>query len=294
MSGVHGVLIVDKPAGRSSASVVEEVKRTLGADRAGHGGTLDPLATGVLPVCLGAGTKLAQYLLADDKAYEATGVLGVETDTLDRTGKVTREGAVTLTRDALLAAIARRMGEQDQVPPMYSAIKQDGVRMYHRARNGEEVTRTARRIRIDRLELLAFATPRFEVAIECSKGTYVRSIIADIGTDLTCGAHLAELRRTRCGRFSIAQAVPLAAIATLDLGAHLIPCGRATGLPSVVVGAAMHASIWNGNPLPVEHFTRETYPLFQLVDEAGRLLAIAHPEGGRISYDRVFPDHATS
>ncbi|MEO8706472.1 MAG: tRNA pseudouridine(55) synthase TruB [Kofleriaceae bacterium] len=291
---MHGVLVIDKPAGRSSASVVEEVKRVLGVDRAGHGGTLDPLATGVLPICLGGGTKLAQYLLADDKAYEATGELGIEMDTLDRTGAVTATREVAVTEAAMRGVLAARLGDQDQVPPMYSAIKQQGVRMYHRARNGEHVERASRRIRIDRLELLAFEPPRFRVAIECSKGTYVRSIVADVGSDLGCGAHLAELRRTRSGRFSIAQAVPLAGLYAVDVAAHLIPCGKATGLPAVVVKPELHATIWSGNPLPIEHFTSETYPLFQLLDEAGRLLAIVHSEGGRIRYDRVFPDHATS
>ncbi len=172
------------------------MKRALRADRAGHGGTLDPLATGVLPVCLGAATKLAQYLLADDKAYDAEGLLGIETDTLDRTGRVVAEHDVHVTRDALLAAIAARTGEQDQVPPMYSAIKQGGVRLYEKARAGEDVERAPRRIRIDALELLAFEPPRFRVAIACSKGTYVRSLVADLGTDVGCGAHLTELRRT--------------------------------------------------------------------------------------------------
>ena len=175
---MHGILVVDKPAGRSSASIVDEVKKILGAERAGHGGTLDPLATGVLAVCLNAATKLAQYLLADDKAYEATGILGIETDTLDRTGRVTAEHPVDVTEAALRDVLARRVGAQDQIPQMYSAIKQGGVRMYHRARAGEQVERAARQIRIDQFELLAFEPPRFRMAIMCSKGTYVRSMIA--------------------------------------------------------------------------------------------------------------------
>src|SRR6185503_2587794 len=173
---MHGVLVIDKPAGLTSAGAVEKVRRTLHLDRAGHGGTLDPIATGVLPVCVGAGTKLAQFLLADDKAYEAEAVLGVETDTLDRTGRVVAERAVDVTRDQIVAALARHLGEQTQIPPMYSAIKQGGVRLYDRARAGHEVERAPRPIRIDRLELLAFEPPRFRIAIACSKGTYVRSL----------------------------------------------------------------------------------------------------------------------
>src|SRR4051812_1561927 len=171
---MHGILVLDKPAGMTSATAVEQVRSALGISRAGHGGTLDPIATGVLPICLGAGTKLAQFLLAEDKAYLAEGVLGIETDTLDRTGRVVAERAVAASRAALAAALAAHLGEQTQVPPMYSAIKQGGVRLYDRARAGEEVERAPRQIRIDRLELLAFEPPRFRIAIACSKGTYVR------------------------------------------------------------------------------------------------------------------------
>src|SRR5262245_15589464 len=193
----------------TSATAVDRVRRGLGVARAGHGGTLDPIATGVLAICVGAATKLAQFLLADDKAYLAAGVLGVETDTLDRTGRVVAERAANVSREALLAALAAHTGEQRQIPPMYSAIKQGGVRLYERARAGEEVERAARRIRIDRLELLAFEPPRFRIAIACSKGTYIRSLIADLGTAVGVGAHLAELRRIRSGRFAIEHAVTL-------------------------------------------------------------------------------------
>jgi tRNA pseudouridine55 synthase len=290
---MHGVLVIDKPAGRSSAATVEQVKRTLGADRAGHGGTLDPLATGVLAVCINAGTKVAHYLLADDKAYEATGVFGVETDTLDRTGRVMAERPVDVSEAALRAVLERRLGDQQQVPPMYSAIKQDGVRMYHRARNGEEVVRPPRQIRIDRLELLELSGPRFRIAVACSKGTYIRSVIADVGSDLGCGAHLAELRRTRSGRFSIEQAVTLEALTTIDVAAHLIRCGDATDLRRVVANAAQLGPIRSGLQLPIETLGGNPEQ-FQIVDEAGRLVAIAHGDAGKTIYDRVFPEHATS
>lgn len=294
---MNGVLILDKPAGLSSATAVERVKRAVGAKRAGHGGTLDPLATGVLPVCLDAATKLAQYLLADDKEYEATGVLGVETDTLDRTGRVTCERPVDVTVAALRAVLAARMGEQAQVPPMFSAIRQGGVRLYHRARAGEHVERAPRPIRIDRFELLAFEPPRFRVAITCSKGTYVRSLVADVGADLGCGAHLAELRRTRSGRFAIADAVTLDALsgpAGLDLASRLVPLAQATNLPSVVAKTDQLQRIRDGLQLPVTDFTARGHERFQLVDERGRLVAISHVELGKVIYDRVFPDDATS
>jgi tRNA pseudouridine55 synthase len=283
---VNGIVIIDKPPGMSSANAVKRVRRELGVDRAGHGGTLDPLATGVLAICVGAGTKLAQFLLADDKAYEAEGILGVETDTLDRTGRVVAERAVAVSRDQLLAVIAGLRGAQAQVPPMFSAIKQGGVRLYHLARAGEEVERAPRQIRIDRLELLAFEPPRFRIAIACSKGTYVRSLVADIGAAVGAGAHLAELRRTRSGRFTIEQAVTLDRLAE----APLIPPEQATDLPRVVVPAPLIAQIFNGVQLPIAAFGADGLERFQLVDEAGRLLAIAHPQDGKTVYDRGFPE----
>jgi tRNA pseudouridine55 synthase len=285
----HGVIVVDKPAGRSSAAVVEQVKRTLGADRAGHGGTLDPIATGVLAVCLDAATKLASYLLADDKEYEATGVLGVATDTLDRTGQVVEERAGIVGEAALRTAIARRLGEQDQIPPMFSAIKQDGVRLYQRARAGEAVERAPRRIRIDRLELLAFEPPRFRIAIACSKGTYIRSLVADLGTDVGSCAHLAELRRTRSGRFAIAEAVPLDRLAE----ARIVPLGQATGLPAITARAEQLPKIRSGLQMPIADFGG-LVEQFQILDEEGRLVAIAHARDGHVVYDRVWEPDATS
>ncbi len=285
---MHGILVVDKPAGLSSAATVDKVKRAVRAGRAGHGGTLDPIATGVLPVCLGAATKLAQYLLADDKAYEADGILGIETDTLDRTGTITAERTATITRDHILEVLSRRLGPQDQLPPMYSAIKQGGVRLYERARAGEDVERVPRAIRIDRLELIAFEPPRFRLAIECSKGTYVRSVVADVGTELGCGAHLTELRRTRSGRFSLAQGLTLDQITSIDVRPHLIPMAQATTLPSVVIAPELFSKVRAGLQMPVDALTNDPPERFQLVDVAGRLHAIVRAEHGRLVYDRVF------
>ena len=285
---MHGILVVDKPTGLSSAATVDKVKRALRADRAGHGGTLDPLATGVLPVCLGAATKLAGYLLADDKAYEADGLFGVETDTLDRTGRVTAERPVEVTREALLAAIARRTGAQTQVPPMYSALKQGGVRLYEKARLGEEVERAPRAITIHTLELLMFEPPRFRIAIACSKGTYVRSLVADLGTDVGCGAHMTELRRTQSGRFVIGQAVPLDQIGVIDVRPHLVAMSAATDLPKVEIAEELFGKIRSGVQLPVAALTEDNLERFQLVDGLGRLHAIVHVEDTRIVYERVF------
>jgi tRNA pseudouridine55 synthase len=292
---VHGVILVDKPSGLSSSTVVQDVRRALRVKRAGHGGTLDPMATGLLAVCLGAGTKLAPYLLADDKAYEAEAELGIETDTLDRTGHVltARDVPTDGLRERLEAVLRARTGPQTQVPPMFSAIKQGGVPLYELARAGEEVERASRQIRIDRLELVAFAPPRFSVAIECSKGTYVRSLLADIGADLGLGAHLTALRRTRAGRFSLADATPLDEILRTR-SARVIAPADATLFPRcpvppehlqvVLRGVQVAVEAWgldSSGPLPAQ---------FQLVDARGQLLAICHAENGKTFYDRVFPE----
>jgi len=270
----------------SSAMAVDHVKKRLGVKRAGHGGTLDPIATGVLPICLGEATKLAAYLLADDKEYEAQALLGVETDTLDRTGTVTATRTCEVTREQVEAVLARFGGEQDQVPPMFSAIKQGGVRLYHRARAGEEVERAPRRVRIDRLELLAFAPPAITVAIACSKGTYVRSLVADIGTALGCGAHMTELRRTRSGRFTLAMAHDLDRLDNL----RLVALEDATQLPRVTSPAELVPKVRSGLQLPPEAFAvpPENYEKFQLLDPDGRLVAVAHVAGTKVIYDRVF------
>jgi tRNA pseudouridine55 synthase len=281
---MNGILVLDKPRGMSSAAAVDAVKKRLGAARAGHGGTLDPLATGVLPICLGEATKLAQYLLVDDKAYEADLVFGIETDTLDRTGTVTATRPVSVTREQFLAALAKRTGEQDQVPPMFSAIKQGGKRLYHHARAGVEVEREPRRIRIDALELLAFDPPHARIAIACSKGTYVRSLVADLGNDVGCGAHMTELRRTRSGVFTLAEAHDLD---RLD-NPRLVAMTEATRLPKVVAPADAVPKVRSGLQLPPDVFGAPKDVRFQLLDEAGSLVAVAHVEGHKVVYDRVF------
>jgi tRNA pseudouridine55 synthase len=289
---MHGVLVLDKPPGMSSASAVDHVKRALGASRAGHGGTLDPIATGVLAVCIDAATKLAPYLLADDKAYDAEGFLGIATDTLDRGGRILREHAVDVAEAALRAAIAKRVGEQEQIPPMFSALKQGGKRLYQLARAGEEVERAPRKIRIDTLELLAFEPPRFRLRIACSKGTYVRSILADLGDDLGCGAHMTELRRTASGRFTIAQAVPFEQVGQVDLTGRLIPLAEVTGLPVIAVPQAMRKHALSGVQFAIEAWGElpAEAERYQLVGEDGALVAIIHFEAGKTIYDRVFPE----
>lgn len=292
---MNGVLVLDKPAGMSSAAAVDHVKKRVNAKRAGHGGTLDPIATGVLPICLDEATKLAQYLLADDKEYEAELVLGVQTDTLDRTGQVTATCDSTgVTREALEQVLVQRTGEQDQLPPMFSAIKVEGRRLYHRARQGEEIERTPRRVRIDKLALLDFAAAspsepaRARIAIACSKGTYVRSLIADIGTDLGVGAHMSELRRTRSGLFTIAQAHDLDRLDNL----RLVTMEEATRLPQITASDEHLTMVRNGLQLPPATLgiPPEAFERAMLMNTAGKLVAVVHvdTERNKTIYDRVF------
>jgi tRNA pseudouridine55 synthase len=239
----HGVIIVDKPVGPTSFDVVRQVRRLTGVRRVGHGGTLDPLASGVLPVCLGEGTKLAQFFLDADKEYLATIQFGAETTTDDAAGAVTATYPVAELSPARVAlALDGFRGEQTQVPPMFSALKRDGRPLYDYARAGEVVERAARRIAILELELLAFHAcggdadqeggrgspgPTADVRVRCSKGTYIRTLARDLGTALGSGAHLAALRRTRSGPFELARSVSLDRLMAGELA--LIPLAEALG-----------------------------------------------------------------
>lgn len=207
---LHGILLVDKPAGITSAGVVAQVKRTLDQKKVGHLGTLDPFATGLLPVCLGEGTKLAQFLVADDKRYVGEIALGTVTDTLDGTGTVlARRPVPPLVPAAVALAVRRLTGDILQTPPMYSALKQDGVPLYRLARAGREVEREPRRISVHRFDVAILTADRLAFAVHCSKGTYIRSLAFDLGEALGTGAHLASLRRTASGRFRLDDAVNL-------------------------------------------------------------------------------------
>lgn len=207
-----GFLLLDKPAGWTSHRALQEVKRRLNAAKAGHTGSLDPLATGLLPLCFGAATRFSQFLLDADKTYEATVQLGVETDTYDSEGRVTAQSPERPTREVVENALAQFRGAILQVPPMYSAIKQGGQPLYRRARLGEDVVREPRRVIIYRLELTDFSGERLGLSVTCSKGTYIRSLAFDLGRVLGCGGHIAGLRRLAVGGFSLEDAVSLQAI----------------------------------------------------------------------------------
>jgi tRNA pseudouridine55 synthase len=224
---VHGVLLLDKPAGLSSNDALIKAKRLLNAEKAGHTGTLDPFATGLLPLCFGEATKFAQDLLDADKTYETTVHLGIRTDTADTEGVVIAENRVDVTPEQIDAVLARFRGPIDQVPPMHSALKRDGRPLYEYARAGITLEREARRVTIHALTLLSWDAPFVRLAVTCSKGTYIRVLGEDIGAALGCGAHLNALRRTAVGKLSIAEAL------TLEQLADLAEPERAAGLAPV-------------------------------------------------------------
>ena len=238
---LHGIVLLDKPLGLSSNKALQEVRRLLRAAKGGHTGALDPLATGLLPLCFGEATKLAGSLLGARKAYLAECRLGITTDTADSEGEIVQQCPVPPFDDAAIeTALARLRGRITQVPPMYSAIKQDGERLYVKARRGETVDVPSREVDVYRLELLARNGDSLQLLIECGSGTYVRSLAADLGEDLGCGAHLTALRRTWVEPFrepnmvTLEQLQQAAAQGDQSLLAHLLPIAAGlSDLPSV-------------------------------------------------------------
>jgi tRNA pseudouridine55 synthase len=230
-SVVSGVLVVDKPIGLTSHDVVQIIRRGTGIRRAGHTGTLDPRASGVLVVLIGPAVRLSEYVSASDKRYQATIRLGSSTDTYDASGTVTRTVPVTIGEDRFMDVIQTFIGEMEQTPPPYSAVKVQGRKAYDMAREGEEVELAPRIIKVYSLDVLEWVPPEVVIDVYCSSGTYVRSLANDIGKALGCGAHLVGLRRTKSGRFTLRDAVPLRRLKeAFDAGnwyKHLIPAAEA-------------------------------------------------------------------
>lgn len=213
---IDGVLPLDKPAGMTSNAALQAARRIYNAEKAGHGGTLDPLASGMLPILFGQATRFSAWLLDADKTYLANVQLGVTTQTADAEGAVLESRPVQLELKQIDQALAGFRGEIQQVPPMYSALKRDGRPLYELARRGISVERTPRRVRIARLDRLGFSGTRLDLHVTCSKGTYIRTLAEEIGSVLGCGAHLAGLRRIAAGKLDIGQAITLDALASLD------------------------------------------------------------------------------
>lgn len=301
---MDGILVVDKPTGPTSFDVVKRLRALGRGKKAGHLGTLDPMATGVLPVCLGEATKIASFIVEGEKAYEATVRLGVETDSYDAVGKtVATVDASGLDRDRVLAAVRSFEGEYWQTPPMFSAAKVGGKRLYELARKGEEVERRPRKVRIPAIELLSFEPGPVATAairLRCSKGTYVRSIAHELGEALGVGGHLSALRRLAAEPFRIERAVPLdqlLAWAKEDparIEAHLVPMAEALAAyreirldderaRKVAYGMALGSrdlAACGAGPIAAEERVK-------VVDRTGRLLAVAEHRDGALRYARV-------
>ena len=216
---ISGILNIDKPAGMTSHDVVDRVRQMTGQRRVGHAGTLDPLATGVLVVCLGQATRVAEYLMASDKVYQAQIRLGVSTDTHDAEGEVTATAEVNVGEEEVLRALASFTGSIQQVPPMYSALKREGTPLHRLARQGITVEREPRSVEIHNIELLDWTPPLLTIRVACSPGTYIRALARDLGQKLGCGAHLQSLTRLASGHFTLEKAVSLDELAeTFDRG----------------------------------------------------------------------------
>jgi tRNA pseudouridine55 synthase len=249
---IDGALLLDKPVGISSNFALQKAKRLLGAAKAGHAGTLDPLASGLLLVLFGEATKFAGPMLDADKEYLATLKLGERTATGDAEGKVLKTRPVSVTEASLLPVLERFRGEIEQVPPMHSALKHEGTPLYRLARRGEEVERAPRRVRISDLQLLRFHPPLLELRVVCSKGTYIRVLAEDIGEALGCGAHLSSLRRTASGRFRVDQASTLEALQESNALERLLPLpALIEGLPRAELGVAEEARLRQGQALKI-------------------------------------------
>jgi tRNA pseudouridine55 synthase len=294
-----GLLLIDKPEGPSSAHVVHRVKKILGAKRVGHLGTLDPFASGLLPIGINEGTKIADIFLGAGKSYRAVMILGTVTDSQDATGKIIDQRPVpVLTEEDLRRLEAKFSGAQTQVPPMYSALKKDGVRLYQLARQGHEIERAPRPIQIHRLELRRLDDAEIEFDVACSRGTYVRTLAADMGNELGCGAHLKKLRRLACDHLSVAEAITieqLEAAALQGSNMPLITLAKALGhLPAVTWDGGSIARLRQGQQevLSQLRLPNKDAFLISILDQAGALIALAQwsedVAGGRWRLYRVF------
>ena len=289
---ISGVLVVDKPVGLTSHDVVQIIRNGTNIRRAGHTGTLDPRASGVLVVLLGPAVRLSEYVSASDKRYQAVLRLGTRTDTYDAEGTVLESSPVNITEEQFKESLSKFVGEIEQVPPPYSAIKVQGRRSYDLARSGEEVELAPRKINVYNLELLEWASPEAVIDVYCSSGTYVRSLAHDVGEDLGCGAHLIGLRRTKSGRFSLRDAVPLSKLRdAFDKGnwyQYLIPAAEALSeWPAVELTSQEVDAIRHGNRIPADASVGSQA---RGVSEQGELVALMElvAESGEWKPKKVF------
>ncbi len=256
---IHGILLLDKRLGISSNKALQEVKALLNANKAGHTGSLDPMATGLLPLCFGEATKVSGLMLDDDKGYEVNIRLGIVTDTGDAEGQVVSNRPVpVLTMDDVLQVLKRFQGPLEQIPPMYSALKHQGKKLYELARSGIEIERKPRRIVIYELELLDFQGDTLSLRVLCSKGTYIRSLAEDIGAVIGCGASVIGLRRIQAGKFNISQAMTIEQLQCLAptqrMACLLNPDQALIEMPEIIIDSEQAAMIQQGQQVWVEPF----------------------------------------
>lgn len=287
---VNGILVIDKPQGVTSNGILQQVKRLFGAAKAGHTGALDPLATGVLPLCFGEATKFSQMMLDSDKAYIATARLGIRTETGDSEGAVVAEKPVPdgLTADVLEPVLDGFRGDIQQVPSMYSALKHKGRPLYEYAREGIEVERPARPVTIYELTLLDIRENELDIAVSCTKGTYIRSLVEDIGEALGCGAHVTALRRTMASGFTLANAHAVSDLEamrergeSLD-GLLVAPDAALSMFPEHRLAGQALVSILNGQPVRIPGQAYEGFVRLYANESANESfvgLAEAFPEG---------------
>jgi tRNA pseudouridine55 synthase len=282
---MDGVLVIDKPAGVTSHDVVDTVRRALQTKKVGHAGTLDPDATGVLLIGVGRATRFLSYAQAAPKRYTAVAHFGAITSTQDASGDILEKRPADIDRDSVAAALEKMRGEIEQVPPMVSAVKVGGERLYRKARRGEDVDRPARRVTIYELELTGFdagPTPAATLDVRCSAGTYVRTLVHDLGLILGCGAYLYSLRRTEAGGFSIAEAMDLGSV-TPDALRPLLDAVRE--LPVVEIGPESESLVTSGRPLDALDALASPDPV--AITRNGRLLAVYRRHGESLVADRV-------
>lgn len=292
MPDLRGILLLDKPTGPTSHDMIYAVRRGTGQRRVGHAGTLDPLATGLLIICLGSATRLSEYLAAKDKRYVARLRLGQTTTTYDAQGKVVAESLALPGRAAVEAELAALRGPGYQVPPAYSAIKLGGQKAYELARRGQPVTLEARPVEFYALELTAWEPPECVLAVHCSAGTYIRSLAHDLGQRLGCGAHLTALRRTASGQATLAEAVPLpvlqAAFGAGDWKRYLRPADSAVAdWPAVRLSAEEAARVMRGQAVPT---APGAAGYGRAYDPAGEFIAVlsADPAAAQWRPEKVF------
>jgi len=295
---ITGIVIIDKPTGRSSNHVLQQVKRLFDAKKAGHTGALDPLATGVLPICLGEATKVSSYLLDADKAYHVTCKLGEVTDSGDSDGEVLSTSEIPeFNEQTILDLLPKFTGEQDQVPPMFSALKYKGQPLYKLARQGIEVERKSRRITIYDIQLLSITKESFTLAVRCSKGTYIRTLVEDISHALGSGGHVVMLHRTDAAGYTQQQAISIEQLEQIAengldaLDAELLPTEDALPeWPEIMASNEMVIALRQGQTIKVEQaYTSANVRLF---DMEKTFLGLGEmSEQGVVAPKRVFVDH---